>query len=309
MPQLTTQVQTCHHTVDEEDAKMTGCPHKMSLEAEHSPQIITQPPEAPEVSNTEENRSLEETNETTQNTSDGKDKGMNIPKEKMDGGRNEKEEFAPNENRPSEDDDKTTERAVNKPYTEPGDEQTTQHDQRWHVTPLAVTAPKNHDTRNVDHEPREEPNEGTDNAKIHDGEQTPEPISPSTPISQDHYSSHSNSVCSCPDMSSMETTCPPSGRDHVHEYARTPCGSTNAPLNKDGRLKEMLATQMDMLQQQAIMDKRQVWEEIFKMKNRIQWLEDRDTRECSPSRLQTATTLNFKPPPSPQSANCLGDME
>ena len=44
VPQLTTQVQTCHHTVDEEDAKMTSCPHKMSLEAEHSPQIITQPP-------------------------------------------------------------------------------------------------------------------------------------------------------------------------------------------------------------------------------------------------------------------------
>ena len=84
-------------------------------------------------------------------------------------------------------------------------------------------------------------------------------------------------------MSSMESTCPPSGRDHVHEYARTPCGSTNAPLNKDGHLKEMLATQMDMLQQQAIMDKRQVWGEIFKMKNRIQRLEDR--------------------------ANCLGDME
>jgi hypothetical protein len=59
VPQLTTQVQTCHQTVDEEDAKMTSCPHKMCLEAEHSPQIITQPPGAPEVSNKDKNRSLE----------------------------------------------------------------------------------------------------------------------------------------------------------------------------------------------------------------------------------------------------------
>jgi hypothetical protein len=199
---------------------------------------------------------------------------MDLPKEKMNGGR-EGEEFAPNESKLPGDDDKTEERAVNKPYTKPGDEPTTQHGKRLHVTPIAVTAPKDHDTRNVDHEPREELHEGIDNAKIHDGEQPPEPISPSTPMSQDHYSSNSNSVCSCPDMSSVETTCPSSGRDHDHVYASTPCGSTNAPWNKDDHLKEMLATQMDMLQQQAIMDNRQVWEEIFKMKNRIKWLEGR----------------------------------
>jgi hypothetical protein len=271
VPQLTTQAQTCHHTVDEEDANMTSCPHKMSLEAEHSPQITTQPPEAPEVSNTEENRSLEEKNETTQNTSDDK--------EKMNVGRNDEEEFAPNDNKPPGDDDKAAERAVDKPYTKPGDEPTMQHGKRMHVTPIDVAASKDHDTRKVDYEPREELNEGIDNAKKHDEERTPEPMSPSTPMSQDHYSSHSNSVCSYPDISSMETTSSPRGRNHDHVYTSTPHGSTNALWNKDDHLKEMLVTQMDLLQQQAIMDKRQIREEIFNMKNRIKWLEDRAMKQ------------------------------
>ena len=73
-------------------------------------------------------------------------------------------------------------------------------------------------------------------------------------------------------------------------YASTPRGSTNAPWNKDDNLREMLVTQMDLLQQQAVMDKRQVWEVIFKMKNRIKWLEDRAMkRQVGPTELTEET--------------------
>jgi hypothetical protein len=81
-----------------------------------------------------------------------------------------------------------------------------QHDKRVYVSPIGIAASEDHDVMRIDYEPCEEPIEGVDDAKTHDGEHTPEPISSSTPMSQDHYSSHSNSVCSYPDTSSMETT-------------------------------------------------------------------------------------------------------
>ena len=109
------------------------------------------PTEAPEVSNTKENRSLEGQEETNQATSDDKDKGINLPKEKMEVGRNDEEEFVPNENKPpgdddiSEDDDKAAEEAVNEPYTEPGNEHTMQHVKRMYMTPIDVAATEDHD--------------------------------------------------------------------------------------------------------------------------------------------------------------------
>jgi hypothetical protein len=78
---------------------MTGCPNHTSLEAEQLLQPATQPPveqwptEAPEVSNTRENRSLEGHDETKQATSDDKDKGTNLTKEKIKVGRDDEEEY------------------------------------------------------------------------------------------------------------------------------------------------------------------------------------------------------------------------
>jgi hypothetical protein len=89
VPQLTTQVQTSHHTVEEEDAKMTSRPHNMDLETEQITQPTTQPPveqwptEAPEISKTKVNRSLEGQDETNQNTPDDTNKGINLTKEKI----------------------------------------------------------------------------------------------------------------------------------------------------------------------------------------------------------------------------------
>ena len=75
----------------------------MGLEAEQFPQPTAQPPveqwptETPEVSKTKENRSLEGQDETYQAPSDDKTERINISKEKMDVGRNNEEEFGPNE--------------------------------------------------------------------------------------------------------------------------------------------------------------------------------------------------------------------
>jgi hypothetical protein len=137
------------------------------------------------------------------------------------------------------------------------------HDKKMHVTPIDVAASKDHDTREVDYEPREELNEGINNAEKHDGEQTPEPMSPSTTMSQDHYSSHSNSLCSYPEISSMDTICSSTGGNHDHMHANMPRGNTHALWDKDDHLKEMLITQMDLLQQQAIMDKRKMREDLW----------------------------------------------
>jgi hypothetical protein len=179
--QLITQVQTCHHTDEEEDAKMTSHPHNKDLKTEQISQLTTQPPEehwpteTHEVPETEKNRSLETKNETNQNTSDD----------------NDEKEFVPNENKLPEDDDisrdddKAAGEAINDPYTEPGDELPMQYFKRKYMTPIDVTASEDHDMMRIDYEPREELNEGADDAKTHDGERTPEPISTSTPKSQD----------------------------------------------------------------------------------------------------------------------------
>jgi hypothetical protein len=170
--QLTTQVRASPNNDEEEDAKMTCCQDHMSLEAEHFLQPTTQPPmeqwptEAPEVSNTKENRSLEGQYETNQAASDDKDMGINLTREQMEVGRNDEEEFVPNadinkemdireEDKPLETDDASgdddNEEAVNEPYTEPGDELTMQHDKRVYVSPIGVTASEGHDEVRIDY--------------------------------------------------------------------------------------------------------------------------------------------------------------
>ena len=124
------------------------------------------------------------------------------------------------------------------------------------MTPIDVAATEDHDTMRIDYEPREELNERANDAKTHDGERTPEPISTSTPKSKDYYSSHSNSVCFYSDTSSMETTCSPTGRNIDHVYANMPRGSTTALWDEDVHLKEMLVTQLDLPKQQAVKNKK-----------------------------------------------------
>ena len=111
------------------------------------------PSEAPEVSDTKENRSL-------QATSDDKYKGINLTKEKMKVGRNDEEGYVPGEDinkemdvrehdkpldtdNASEDDDE--EEVDDEPYTELVDEPTERHDKSVYVPPIGDTASEGHD--------------------------------------------------------------------------------------------------------------------------------------------------------------------
>ena len=93
------------------------------------------------------------------------------------------------------------------------------------------------------------------------------PISPSVPPSQDYYTTYLTSACSSPDTSSMEAACPPTTRDFDHMYARLDqiiiisretiyCCSlsrvdSSALMAENVHLKEMLVTQLDLIQQQV----------------------------------------------------------
>jgi hypothetical protein len=90
----------------------------------------------------------------------------------------------------------------------------------------------------------------------------------------------------------------------------------------------MMIAQLDLIQQQATMDKMQIREELFGLKNRIKWLEQQvgptdpvEETLSTPTSIQrqesvppTAATRHqqhhdSQSPPSPQSTKCLGDME
>jgi len=78
------------------------------------------------------------------------------------------------------------------------------------------------------------------------------PISPSVPPSQEFYAtSYLTSACSSPDTSSMETACPPTSRDFDHMYASLSRVNTSALMAENVHLKEMLVTQLDLIQQQS----------------------------------------------------------
>ena len=112
-------------------------------------------------------------------------------------------------------------------------------------------------------------------------------ISTSSNMSQDHYTSHSDSTYSYLDM---EATCPPTTRNIDHVYANMTRVNTSALLDEDVPMEEKLVAQLDMIQQQATMDKKQIREELFGMKNRIKWLEDR-TLEQQVGPKETLSTL------------------
>jgi hypothetical protein len=67
---------------------------------------------------------------------------------------------------------------------------------------------------------------------------------------------------------------------------------TTTLLDEDVHLKEMLVAQLDLLQQQAAMDMKQIWEELFELKNRIKWLENRamERQVEPPETLSTPTS-------------------
>jgi hypothetical protein len=98
------------------------------------------------------------------------------------------------------------------------------------------------------------------------------PISSSIPLSQDHYTSHFDSACSYSDTSRMKAACPPTNRNFDHVSASLPRVDITTLLDENVHLKEMLVAQLDLIKQQAAMDKKQFLEEIFILKSRIKSL-------------------------------------
>jgi hypothetical protein len=131
------------------------------------------------------------------------------------------------------------------------------------------------------------------------------PISSSIPLSQDHYTSHFNSAGSYSDISSMKAACPPTTRTFDHMSASLPSVNITTLLDENVHLKETLVDQLDLIQQQSAMDKKQFLEEIFTLKSRITRLEDRALEQhdgpTGPAEetLLTPTSLQrfFLPPP------------
>jgi hypothetical protein len=144
---LTTQVHASHYKDAEETAERTDCPTHTSLDDQKILQPATQPTEAPEVTNTKKNRSLEGTKETKQAAPDDKEAGTDHTEElasapaKMKVGRNDEEEYAPKEaankppdgNKASEDVNKG--RADYRPDAGANDKPTERNDERVDAKP------------------------------------------------------------------------------------------------------------------------------------------------------------------------------
>jgi hypothetical protein len=157
---------------------------------------------------------------------------------------NEEMDVRERDNAPEHDDE---EKAEHEPHTVFGEEPTEQHDESGQTASKGlgeVGAVYNPDTGANNNStkiggPNEEPLKGIDDARTHDEEYAHEhvskppcqdsnmthmkPTSSSIPMSQDHYTSHSNSACSYPDTSEMEATCPPTTRSFDHVDANMTC--------------------------------------------------------------------------------------
>jgi hypothetical protein len=319
VPQITAQVQTSPHTEEvEEDAKLTDCACNMDLEAEQFPQLTIQqqvkqcPKEAPGVSDNKGNRSQEGWNKTNPATSDEKHKRIKIHEEKMDGGRDDEEEFDPNEDTNKEMDVREVgilykpdnEGADEGPYKESNDEHAEQHDNSMNVPIRVDTASEDPDESGGRYE---EPTDEVDSAECQEGTSAHEHISrptnqdsettlltaqddngedtdnmpqmklisSSTVLPQDH------DACSNPDTFSMEATCPPRTRNADHVYANMPRVNTS--------------TLLDMVLQQAARDKKQIRQEIFELKNRVKWLEKKKLeQQVGPSMMSSTPKSSQK---------------
>jgi hypothetical protein len=179
----------------------------------------------------------------------------------------------------------------NEPYTESGNEPIEHHNKSEYMLPIGDTASEDHaEVGDVHRSDTEAENNSTksgkpnkkhitevDNEKAHDGDYAStmlhmKPTSSFSNMSQDHYTSHSDSAYSYLDM---EATCPPTTRNIDHVYANMTRVNNSALLDEDVPMEEKLVAQLDMIKQQATMDKKQIREELFEMKTRIELLEGR----------------------------------
>jgi len=71
------------------------------------------------------------------------------------------------------------------------------------------------------------------------------------PISPECVPSYLTSTCSSPDTASLETACPPDTRDFDHMYASLSKVDPNVLMAENVHLREMLVSQLDLIQQQA----------------------------------------------------------
>ena len=65
--------------------------------------------------------------------------------------------------------------------------------------------------------------------------------------------SYLTSTCSSPDTSSLEATCPPTAREFDHMYASLSKADTNVLMAENVHLREMLVSQLDLIQQQVLL--------------------------------------------------------
>ena len=71
------------------------------------------------------------------------------------------------------------------------------------------------------------------------------------PISPECVPSYLTSTCSSPDTASLETACPPDTRDFDHMYASLSKVDPNVLMAENVHLREMLVSQLDLIQQQV----------------------------------------------------------
>jgi hypothetical protein len=96
---------------------------------------------------------------------------------------------------------------------------------------------------------------------------------PATPSS--NRLPNSSYACFDLDISSLDITSPTSTKNIDHVYTSLPQVTTTTLLNENIHLKEMLVAQLDLIQEQTAMDKKQFLNELSLLKDRIKWLEDK----------------------------------
>ena len=155
--------------------------------------------------------------------------------------------------------------ADDEPYTGSNNEPAEQHDKSVYVPHIDDTDSKDPAENGGRYE---ELTEGVDDANRHDENYAPEHISRST-----HQASEMTLMTAQDDRDKdADTTL---HMKPISSPITLPRVHTTTLLDKDVHQKEMMVAQLNLLQQQAAMDKKQIREELFDLKNRIKWLEDR----------------------------------
>ena len=88
------------------------------------------------------------------------------------------------------------------------------------------------------------------------------------PISPECVPSYLPSPCSPPDTASLETACPPDTRDFDHMYASLSKVDPNVLMAENVHLREMLVSQLDLIQQQVCHLSSLSWTKIIKQFSR-----------------------------------------